>query len=233
MKKHLKPVLTSVMVLAIGFSISACGQNHTVNQKSMRVKNDMNRIESKMVPHGTNMTDRRYNNLDNRAYGVDPLVNNNNSYSANPYSANRTYGIDGDGMNGINSLNGTNRMNGTDGTVHRLGMDHNKSAGQLANRAKQVSGVKKATVVIHNKDAIVGLDVDNIGKKAIIEKQVHAALKGQYPEYNIHVTSDQGMHKKIQTMNTSMTNGHPLKTLANDVTIMIRDIGNAITAPLR
>ncbi|WP_054023547.1 YhcN/YlaJ family sporulation lipoprotein [Bacillus sp. FJAT-28004] len=218
MKKHLKPVLTTVMVLAIGFSVSACGQNNTVKQQSMRAKNDLHRIETKTVPYGTNMTDRRINNLDNRAYGVDPLLNNNNNY---PYSANRTYGVDGDGMNGI------------DGSIHKYGVDHNKSASQLANRAKSVSGVKKATVVIHNKDAIVGLDVDNIGKKAIIEKQVHAALKGQYPEYNFHVTSDQGMHKKIQTMNTSMTNGHPLKTLANDVTTIIRDIGNAITAPLR
>lgn len=201
MKQHLKPVLTSVMVLALGFSLSACSQNHTVKQQSMKAKNEMHRIESKAVPYGTDMTDRRINEMDYR-------TNNDLDNTMQNRMGNSTY----------------NRMHG---------MNTKQSADQLASRARSVSGVKMATVVVHNNEAIVGLDIDNKGKKAIIEKQVYAALKGQYPAYNIHITSDQAMHQKIQKMNAGMSSNHPIKTLANDVTMMIRDIGNAVTAPLR
>jgi YhcN/YlaJ family sporulation lipoprotein len=180
-KKQFKPIFTSIMVLALGFSIAACGQNGTVKENTMRVKNDLNRVGERIVPNGTKTTDRKINAMNTRMYSIDPL----------------------------------------------------KGAGQLENRAERVSGVKEATVVVHNKEAIVGLDIDNIGKKAIIEKQVYAALKGQYPAYNIHITSDGNMHQKLKSMNKNVTNGHPIKTLANDVAIMIRDISNAATAPLR
>ncbi|WP_139996469.1 YhcN/YlaJ family sporulation lipoprotein [Paenibacillus paridis] len=224
MKKHLKPVITSVMVLAIGFSMSACSQNHTVKQQSMKARNEMHRIESKAVPYGTNMTDRRINEMDyrtrNSTYnGMDNMTGNNRMYN----NMNNGTGID-------NTME--NRMgNSTYNRMH--GMNTKQSADQLASRARSVSGVKMATVVVHNNEAIVGLDIDNKGKKAIIEKQVYAALKGQYPAYNIHVTSDHAMHQKIQKMNAGMSSNHPIKTLANDVTMMIRDIGNAVTAPLR
>ncbi|WP_141502788.1 YhcN/YlaJ family sporulation lipoprotein [Paenibacillus luteus] len=224
MKKQLKPVITSLMVVAIGFSMSACSQNHTVKQQSMKAKNEMHRIESKAVPYGTNMTDRRMNEMDyrtrNSTYnGMDNMTGNNRTYN----NMNNGTGVD-------NMME--NRMgNSTYNRMH--GMNTKQSADQLASRARSVSGVKMATVVVHNNEAIVGLDIDNKGKKAIIEKQVYAALKGQYPAYSIHVTSDHGMHQKIQKMNAGMTGAHPIKTLANDVAIMIRDIGNAVTAPLR
>ncbi|OBZ09281.1 YhcN/YlaJ family sporulation lipoprotein [Bacillus sp. FJAT-26390] len=219
MKKQFKPVVTSVMVLALGFSLAACSQNSTMKEKSMRVKNDMTRVEDKIIPYGTTHN------------GTTPYGTNRNGIA--PYGVNNDgmtrYGTTDDGITPYatnhSGLNGTGtRMNSVDPL---------KAASHLANRAEMVTGVKKATVVVHNHDAIVGLDIDNPGKKAIIEKQVHAALKGQYPAYNIHVTSDQNMHQKIKSMSGNLTSGHPIKTLANDVAIMIRDIGNAITAPLR
>ena len=177
MKKQLKPVFASFMVLAFGFSLAACGQDHTVKQNTIRVKNDMNRIGERIIP-----------------------------------------GDNGTAARNINKMDTTNPL---------------KGANQLKNRAELVNGVNKATVVVHKNDAIVGIDVDNPVKKAIIEKQVYAALKGQFPAYNIHVTSDPDMHQKIKSMNVNLTNGHPIKTLANDVALMIRDIGNAISAPVR
>jgi hypothetical protein len=225
-KKHLKPVITSVMVLAIGFSMSACSQNHTVKQQSMKARNEMHRIESKAVPYGTNMTDRRINDMD---YRTNNAMDNNGMYNNGMYN-NRTGNSTYNGSGLDNTME--NRMgNSTYNRMH--GMNTKQSADQLASRARGVSGVKMATVVVHNNEAIVGLDIDNKGKKAIIEKQVYAALKGQYPAYNIHVTSDQAMHQKIQKMNAGMSSNHPIKTLANDITMMIRDIGNAVTAPLR
>ncbi|HTG68287.1 MAG TPA: YhcN/YlaJ family sporulation lipoprotein [Candidatus Udaeobacter sp.] len=185
MRKQIKPVVVSLMVLALGLSMTACGQGYTSKDNAVRVKN---RIQSKSMPYRNNVTDNRVNKFDNR---MDTL--NYRGNLANP----------------------------------------SRIAKQLANRADKVPGVSKATVVIHKNDAIVGIDVDNTGKKAIIEKQVYAALMGQYPEYNIHVTSDGHIHQKIRSLNVSMTNGHPLKTLANDVAIIIRNIGKTVTAPLR
>ncbi|OMF32138.1 hypothetical protein BK133_14925 [Paenibacillus sp. FSL H8-0548] len=207
MKKTIKPVLTSVMVLALGFSLAACSQDHTVKQQTRRVENSLNRVETKNVPNGTRMLDNRHYGT-NRNYGTDGTYSPNSAYAPN----------------GINNNTMDGRVTGNNSSI---------GAEQLVDRAEKVSGVKKATVVLHNKDAIVGLDIDNVGKKSIIEKQVYAALKGQYPQYDIHVTSDQGMHQKIRSMNTDMTSGHPIKTLANDINIMIRDIGDALTAPMR
>lgn len=185
MHKQIKPVVVSLMVLALGLSMTACGQGYMAKEKAIRGKN---RLESKMMTYRDNVTDNRMNKFDKRMDTMDYRGN-----LANP----------------------------------------SRSAKQLANRADKVPGVNKATVVIHKNDAIVGLDVDNTGKKAIIEKQVYAALKGQYPEYNIHVTSEEKIHQKIRSLNVSMTNGHPLKTLANDVAVIIRNIGGTVTAPLR
>jgi hypothetical protein len=226
-KKQFKPVITSVMVLALGFSLAACSQNSTMKEKSMRVKNDITRAEEKVIPYGTTHN------------GTTPYGTNRNGTA--PYGTNQ-YGVNNDGMAPYGTTNNniapyaTNRAtdHGMNGTGNRMNsVDPLKAASHLANRAEMVSGVKKASVVVHNNEAIVGVDIDNTGKKAIIEKQVYAALKGQYPAYNIHVTSDQNMHQKIKSMNGNLTSGHPIKTMANDVAIMIRDIGNAITAPLR
>lgn len=162
MLKSFKPVVTSFMVVVLGCSLAACGQNHTVNENAMRAKNNRNRLESKSLPNG-------------------------------------------------------------------LELSH--SAKQLANRADQVTGVNKATVVLHKKEALVGLDVSDMGKRAIIEKQVYAALKGQYPVYNIHVTAERGIHDKIGKLDNGLTNGHPIKTFAHDVADIIRDIGDGVTEP--
>jgi hypothetical protein len=235
LNKSFKPVLTSVMVLALGFSLAACGQNHTVKQQTRNMERDLNRIETRTFPNGTRILDNR-NYSTNRNYGTDGTYSPNSAYA--PNGTNGTYGINGTngtngnygtyGANGLNNYTGKN--NTMDGRMH----SNNSSKGaELANRAEKVTGVKAATVVLHNKEAIVGLDLDNTGKKSIIEKQVYAALKGQYPEYNIHVTSDQGMHQKIRSMNSSMASKHPIKTLGNDVNDMIRDIGRALTAPMR
>nr|WP_243864731.1 YhcN/YlaJ family sporulation lipoprotein [Paenibacillus castaneae] len=124
-----------------------------------------------------------------------------------------------------------NRSNITNNKMNAAGTG--QEAKQLVNRAELVSGVKKATVVVNNNDAIVGIDVDNTGKKAIIEKQVHSALKTQYPQYNIHVTSDPNLHERIRSIDGTHSMEHPVKTLGSDVTLLIRDIGNAVTRPFR
>ncbi|MDQ8738427.1 YhcN/YlaJ family sporulation lipoprotein [Paenibacillus sp. LHD-38] len=164
MLRFLKPIVTTFMVVVLGCSLAACGQNNTVKENAIRTKNEMHRLETKSLPNGMKST-------------------------------------------------------------------HN--AKELANRADQVTGVNKATVFLHKKEALVGLDVTDTGKRAIIEKQVYAALIGQYPEFNIHVTSDRGIQEKIGKLDNGLTNGHPVNTLAHDVAVIIRAIGNAVTAPIK
>lgn len=108
------------------------------------------------------------------------------------------------------------------------GMDHN--AKQLENRADQVTGVGKAKVVLLKRDAFVALDLDENGKKSIIEKQVYAALKGQYPAYDIHVTSDEGLRERIHSLNGQIKNGASIQSLSKDAATIVRDI-NAEWSP--
>lgn len=248
MNKHVKPIVMSAMVLTLGLSLTACGQGRTVKEETVRMKNDVNRIGTRStMPYNTGRIADNRNYVDGTGIGVTDnttgMTNNRMGTNTDGLGmTNRGTTTDGLGMTNRGTTDGlgmTNRGTTTDGLgmksndVNRVGVNYHKEAKQLADRARLVSGVKKATVVVNNKDAIVGIDVNNVGKKATIEKQVHAALKNQYPHYNIHVTSDPNLHKRINTMNVNMGSAHPVKTLANDVAIMIRDIGAAVTRPLR
>lgn len=81
---------------------------------------------------------------------------------------------------------------GTDGPAERINAD------QLAQIAEQVPGVEQADIAMNTADVLVGIEVDNLGKRHIIEKQVTSALHWQYPEYSYHVTSDETLRSKIK-----------------------------------
>ncbi|MCR2807958.1 YhcN/YlaJ family sporulation lipoprotein [Paenibacillus soyae] len=72
------------------------------------------------------------------------------------------------------------------------------NADQLADIAEQVPGVERADIAMNTDDVLVGIEVDNVGKRRIIEKQVTSALHWQYPEYRYHVTSDEALRDKIK-----------------------------------
>jgi hypothetical protein len=81
---------------------------------------------------------------------------------------------------------------GTNGTAQRINAD------QLARIAEQVPGVERADIAMNTEDVLVGIEVDNLGKRRIIEKQVTSALLWQYPEYSYHVTSAETLRSKIK-----------------------------------
>jgi len=119
----------------------------------------------------------------------------------------------------------------TNNNMHVNVNDHKEK--QMSRDARNIKGVSKATVVVHNKNAVVGLDLNSKQKKSNVERQVHNTLKKKYPGYTIHVTTDKGIHQRIQTVYTNRTNGHPVQNFANDVGVIITDIGRTITAPFR
>lgn len=225
MEKQMRLVFTSFMVLALGFTVAACGNNGTVKQNTMDTNRDVNRLAVKTKENTYRVLDRTENTVERGLNKTENVIEKgiNNTKEA----------LDNDDMDLRSNKRNTmgNRMDPTD--TRAKGTDSLEGADQLANVARQVGGVKEATVVLHEKEAIVGIDVDNMGKKNIIEKQVYNVLKTQYPEFNIHVTSQQDVHQKIKSLNTNLSKGHPIKSLANDIALIVRDIGNTVTAPIR
>jgi spore cortex protein len=139
-----------------------------------------------------------------RPYSVAP-------YGVHPYSA-RPYGAPSDGN-----------------------MYSNRAAAdRMAAIAANVPGVTRATAIVHGNDAVIGIDTTNVTKgRPAIERQVYNAVKAAEPRYNVYVTTDSTLHQRIRTLNDQMRTGHPIRTLAQDVGVIIRDIGRAVTAPFR
>ncbi|MDQ6419957.1 YhcN/YlaJ family sporulation lipoprotein [Paenibacillus sp. LHD-117] len=137
----------------------------------------------------------------------------------------------GDVMPDRNDENGmrteTNRlgqlsMRSPNGGVARVNRD------QLTRIAEQVPGVEQAVLAMNDKDVVIGIKVDNAGKRRIVEKQVYSQLLWQYPEYEYFVTSDEALFDRVRTANKnqtvgqyhtkSVTSDNEIKTLADEIT---------------
>ncbi|WP_337098004.1 YhcN/YlaJ family sporulation lipoprotein [Paenibacillus sp. YIM B09110] len=98
-------------------------------------------------------------------------------------------------------------------------------ASQLADRAQLVNGVKSANVQLYGNDALVGIEVENSGKRGIIEKQVYSALRIQYPAYRLHVTSDQSLSDRIKVQKAGAeSNDSGMRSMSNDMSALIKAI---------
>jgi len=233
MNKHLKQAVLSVAALTIGLTVTACAQNGTVRPNTVRTKNNVHNLATDGYTNrwaardGVTGTDGMtgYNTNLNRTYTPNAIRNNNGMYGSN--------------MNNMSTTNDTH---------------YSRTVKQIASQAEKVQGVNRASVVVHNNDCIVGLDTNN-RNVAGIEKSVRNTLEKKYPSYKFHVTSDKKLHTRITGLHTNMSNnytnnnytrntgtmnnmnygtdGHPIRDLATDVGDLIRDIGNAVTAPLR
>lgn len=102
--------------------------------------------------------------------------------------------------------------------------DDAAKASQLANRAELVNGVKAADVKLYGSDALVGIEVENIGKRGIIEKQVYSALRIQYPVYRLHITSDQTLRDKIKELTGKPSKSGRMKSLSSEMSVLIKAI---------
>ncbi|MEK3884142.1 YhcN/YlaJ family sporulation lipoprotein [Paenibacillus sp. PL2-23] len=107
--------------------------------------------------------------------------------------------------------------------VMESGQGERINAEQLAHIAEQVPGVERAAVAMNTTDVLVGIEVDNTGKRRILEKQVMSALHWQYPEYRYHVTSDEMYCGKIKAT-ASRKNGIEAQMYNQDIEILSRSI---------
>ncbi|QMV42957.1 YhcN/YlaJ family sporulation lipoprotein [Cohnella cholangitidis] len=106
---------------------------------------------------------------------------------------------------------------------------------KIAKDVSSVKGISKATVVVHNRDVIIGLDVKGGENAAAVEQKVVQAAHKSEPGYTVHVTAERGLHTRIQNLHSQMLplDGHPVRNFTEDVGILIQDIGNRVTRPLR
>lgn len=110
---------------------------------------------------------------------------------------------------------------------------HNALSREVRYEVLRVREVKDATVLVHNKDVVIGIDVKDGQNKALAAENVRYRIKNALPQYKVHVTSEKKHHTKIKTLSSQMASKHPVKTLSNDVGVLIKDIGKTVTAPFR
>ncbi|RKD22062.1 hypothetical protein BEP19_13390 [Ammoniphilus oxalaticus] len=94
--------------------------------------------------------------------------------------------------------------------------------------AQRVPEVSRATAVAMGTDIVIGIEVDNTINKADVERKVYEKVKVSQPSYNLHITSDDHLSKRVQTL---YERGHQNKTLDQDMGAVIQEIGRS--TPLR
>lgn len=218
MSKNLKPLTKMLLVptLIVG-ALSACGYAND----GARTNNidGMNTRNYDATPYMFNADDGPYNRRDFRGY--------NNFRMRDGMSAGNPGAV------------GFNR-NATGGAVN--GREDQRIAQNAAIVAKSVGNVDRATAVVNGNDIVIGIDVKQGANERKVEENVRQKVKQGYPGYNVHVTADRNIHKRIGTLsrdwlnnngNNNMTPGQPVRDLGNDIADVIRDIGRTVTAPLR
>lgn len=203
-----KRIGATVACAALALSITACGTGDYNNRDNVR--NDRVRTQSTQQ-------------------GNDGFINgnaNNNGFT--------NQDMLGDGRN----MNNNATRNGTTSSGYNTmsnGDLMNNQQGRLVERVRSVNGVNDATVFVNGKDIIVGLEVNNVGKRDQVEQKVRKVLEKDNQGYTVHVTSERAIHDRIRSIQGQMQpmDGHPMKDMANDIGELLKDMGRAVTEPLR
>ncbi|MBB6692353.1 YhcN/YlaJ family sporulation lipoprotein [Cohnella xylanilytica] len=106
----------------------------------------------------------------------------------------------------------------------------------ISRHVANVKGVRKTTVLVHGREAIIGIDVKGGENRAKVENDVRHSVQTFKPGYRVHVTADKNLHARIQSIHAQSLkplDGHPVRNFAQDVGILIRDIGRTAAAPFR
>ncbi|CAH1209001.1 hypothetical protein PAECIP111893_02955 [Paenibacillus plantiphilus] len=215
MKKSFAVVLLLSLVLVL--AATGCMRNDGMNAKQYRARSSDHRMNNDRLNNdgytNRSITNRALTGTDGRSNGTRPLTDMNRSTSRAPST-----------LDGIGNGPGNGVRNPNDNV-----------SGKLLKHISSVKGVDKATVVINNRDAIVGVDVKASENSAAVAQRVRNAVKKAEPGYTVHVTADKNLHTRLQGMQRQMKplDGHPIRNMTKDIGTLIRDIGRAVTAPLR
>lgn len=98
--------------------------------------------------------------------------------------------------------------------------NYNASADHLAALAARVKGVQKATALVVNKVAIVGITVDDKLERSrvgTIKYSVAEALKEDPRGATALVTADPGLVQRVHEMKVDINKGHPVAGIAEEL----------------
>ncbi|WP_044748441.1 YhcN/YlaJ family sporulation lipoprotein [Bacillus alveayuensis] len=173
--------------------------------------------------------------------GLTACAYNNNAARNNMSDGTRPISYDRDNVNNYDGV----RRYATDYnnvTTPYNGVGFNQRvAERVADVAEDVPGVSQATAIVYGNDIVVGIDATNNKDVRALERKVQRIVKNREPGCNVHVTADDDINTRIQSVYTNMNNyntnrvtpRHPMRDLGTDVTDIIRDIGRTVTAPFR
>src|SRR5690606_12604200 len=147
-------------------------------------------------------------------------------------------GTTGNGISGLNASGNGNSSN----VSHDLmmnGQTMNEQQQQVMNTIRKVNGVNDATIDIMNNKIIVGLDVENIGRREAVVNDVKNMLQQHYRDFEIQVTARKGSYNRIRALgsNDERANGanrqHDDINLTEDLRALIREMKESFSKPLR
>jgi YhcN/YlaJ family sporulation lipoprotein len=100
---------------------------------------------------------------------------------------------------------------------------------KITKDVSSVSGISKATVIVYDRNAIVGINVSKRQNAATVEHKVAQAVKISDPGYDVHVTADPKLYTRIESIRKQLVL-HPNTNFSGDIRILIQDI-DKVTAP--
>lgn len=102
---------------------------------------------------------------------------------------------------------------------------HADMATTLEEIALDILGVAGASVLIHDKEALVGLRLSNYTRgRNIIQQDVKTALSLRMPGYIIHVTSNRHLYQRIHILRNQLRNGHHIETFERNIRAIIHEM---------
>lgn len=104
---------------------------------------------------------------------------------------------------------------------------------KITDEVMKVKGVSKATVLVHNPDVLIGIDVKEGEHTATVEDHVRYKVESSKPGYFVHVTSNKKLHQKIKKLSTKMSGKKPGQAEGTEVGVIILDIGQETRTPFR
>ncbi|MEK0317294.1 YhcN/YlaJ family sporulation lipoprotein [Cohnella sp. 56] len=133
------------------------------------------------------------------------------------------------------SSNGVKTKSKEQHMIHDSATQDMRKADELSAKIARIQGVDKATVLVNNHEAVVGLDVKSGPQSALVAQEAQQAAERALPGHRIHVTTDRNLHTRIQQIHGQMKplDGHPVRNFSEDVAAIIRDVGRTATAPFR
>lgn len=119
--------------------------------------------------------------------------------------------------------------------INETAVHDTRKADEVSSKIARIHGVQRATVIVNQKDAVVGVDVKPGVHPAMVESEARRTAEHLLPGHRVHVTSDPNIHARIQNVRSQMRplDGHPVRNFAEDVATIIRDVGRTASAPFR